>query len=365
MKSDEFGLLLNPVEIKLLKGLIYRLNSFDDAMDLVGSIKELTSHVRDPSFLWTFVAINLARSGRIKTAIDILLKTPLDSFGRALAAYLGKYNTLEPFGSPFEHARAFQIWEGTSFQRAQNKITIEAISSFFDDWCDYPKMPMVRILDLGTGDGVFITNLVNEISSRLKLESVKLCLVDQSKEMLSIAREKIDTTTKIKTDIQCVQSDFIKPYLVRRLTKTNNGFDFAVIAASLHHVPRARKKNFIKTSLTSIPLLFVSELEGNHDKPMSFSPELYYSVYRFYGELLASLEKARILIKEKEFCRDHFLFAEALAILTGDIKTRGNYHTTIDEWKSIILEANCHNKLLTYRSVENSSLKTMAFAISS
>lgn len=140
------------------------------------------------------------------------------------------------------------------------------------------------ILDIGTGNGVQITHMINRLAKDGIVRRLRLILLDQFDTMLEAAKEYIQKNSIIPVDIECIVSkiQYISETNLNQILK-HKPIWFVNAAASIHHMPDTEKLSVLKMFKEISDLCLLSEFHANHDLTEDDSPELFYSVTEFYG----------------------------------------------------------------------------------
>lgn len=132
-------------------------------------------------------------------------------------------------------------------------------------------------------------------------------------------------------------------------------------ASCLHHLQNRAKHRALSLSHRLAPEFYMEELEANHDRPDRDSPELIWSVQRFYSSLLKSVDNSRLSKQQKNRCNNDFLLAEAVGILTKPKSLRGNHHTLMSEWSELALSAGFQVARIQATTLNRDGLRSLAF----
>ena len=314
----------------------------DDILELI--LPRLKSHpryLRHPVFPFIYAAVAHAAARQLSVSLEIFKHCGKDLFAGSLAKYLDAAKSLEAKQPLWGNPNAVQVWSRTLFCRRQVARVVKAVDSFTKLSEHKTPGPNVRIIDIGVGDGLLISRIVNRLSESHRLQHIELVLIDQTEAILDLACQNCRQHVRVPTNISRVCGS-----LETLSTRELGGGDgksawFVNVASCLHHLQRDAKVASLKRLSSISPSCFLTELEGNHDLPGSGAPELVWSVAQFYGALIEDLMRSEVTEEEKRVCINQFLMPEAILILGSDYPGRGNYHTSFDDWKVITKAASC------------------------
>jgi SAM-dependent methyltransferase len=274
---------------------------------------------------------------RTLEAIQLFKQAIQDPFARALMTYLTKSKHQSMPGKPFESIRPFEIWCHTKFFRKETAIIVATVRDFFRK--QKPRFNTTpTIVDLGTGNGRLIAQIIKQLAAE-GMQGVNLVLIDPSPAMLRAARKRYSATMGIPARITTICNS------VETLSKANIHFlreanpQFVIAAASLHHLPRTLKVDVLRMLRGFCHSLLLFELEADHDLAGNGSPELIYSVIKFYGSLIADVNVSNLSQGEKTLCIERFFLAEAIPLLINSYEKRGNFHMSQKQWAGVARRA--------------------------
>lgn len=339
---------MNTYNIFLPHTAISRLSPVRDAVFLhkpVGEIVQLANQeipqLPEVEFPHLYSSILLAKQGRVQDAKKILRDLPAENaFASYFKRFLDNGGILNGQSRVFTDNRPYDAWTKTGFYKEYKRNSVNVARAFLADALKDKKGGEITVLDVGTGNGVFITDIVNSVASELDLTSVKLVLLDKFEAMVKSALEycrehltvpvDIDTICSSVEDLQSLEQSLLAKY---------GKFDFVNAAASLHHMPADTKVCVLSFLRAISQFALVTEFEANHDLPEADSAELVYSVTQHYKYYFQDVIDADIEEQDKDLCIFDFLLAEALVILGSDREHRVDYHTTRAHWESLALKA--------------------------
>lgn len=280
-----------------------------------------------------YASILLATSQRISDSIRILSLCS-HPFGVALRKYLEETEAFIPATNAFQETKPYDVWIKTNFYQTYMTTTIDTIKEFAT--LNPPPNNSPTIIDIGTGNGVLISEIIKQLILDFSLKEINLILLDQSPEMLNAAikycQESLAIPLKITPICSTVENMIKNPEILSHITET---FWFINAAASLHHLPKETKLPTLKFIRNlSVPCL-ITECQGNHDQPEKNSPELVYSVAEFYGFFIEDLNHCNVSEKDKEICLHNLVLTEAITILSNTRNSRKDYHALISEWEDL------------------------------
>jgi hypothetical protein len=225
------------------------------------------------------------------------------------------------------------------------KKHLEAISAFAEKYP--PDSAEVSILDIGTGNGILISKVINRILEEHRIDKINLILLDPSEDMLSVSEKHCQGNIKTKLNISkiCCKSQDMTEDAVK-IIHTYLPLWFTHCSLSIHHMPCEAKIEFLKKMKKLSQHFIIGDVNWNHDVPEKKSPELIYSVYKSYGFVFQNVMDGDLTEDDIEGAIDNFLLSEAINIIKNDKESRIDYHTTIDEWVKIARQAGFSNPVV-------------------
>lgn len=297
--------------------------------------REIARRLRLDDFPFIFAGVLLANHKRFREAIHLFSLLRGNAFISALTSYLAKKKSLCHSTHLFQSAAPLDAWTRTPISRLEMRATIDAFGEFALADRRLVKGKPLAILDIGTGNGILLSHLVNRLALSRKFPAARLFLLDSSLEMLRVATRNCRRLISTPVEISTIHSRIESMDKTRISTLKGEGLTFAIAASCLHHLPKKTKVSALSLIRTLSPALLLEELEANHDLPGKDSPELIWSVEHFYDSLITSVRQSKLTAQEKRICISDFLLAEAVGIISNPKAARGNYHTLLNQWTGI------------------------------
>jgi len=327
-----------------IEQLIIINNAIANSIDIQGLLKlcdQVSEQLTHKDFAYTYAACLLATQHKTEAAKKLFSMNIEDTFCKMMHSYISDTNSFDLPDTVFKSADPYSLYVQTEFFQKHLAASQKQIRKFALENPPPNTNEIATIVDIGVGNGVFITKLINEIAPLHNLKSIRLIIIDQSEDMLKSAKqhclENIQTETEI-ISIKCKIQDITKEQI--ETIKNNKPIWFINAALSVHHMPRETKIPMLRQMGQLSQFFVLTEVNWNHDLPKKDSPELIYSVARSYSIFSKSIEELPVSEERKKNCLYHFPVAEAINILKQDRSKRIDYHTTIDEWQNICREAN-------------------------
>ena len=242
----------------------------------------------------------LAAKDKIEDAIHLYGFCPNNVFAQIVKKYLEEYGCLTPKVQVFKDNAPYTAWMKTNFAKNYTKKSVSVIADFYlNNFTS--KQDEITILDIGTGNGVLITKIVNNIIEKSTAKNVNLILLDQSQDMLITAekycRNGINAELTI-TNICCKINEIDKEQL--SIIKTREPISFVNCALSIHHFPLEVKLRVLKLLKSLSPFCLITEVNWNHDIPDKYSPELIYAVSNNMHYMFSDIIESDITENEKK-----------------------------------------------------------------
>lgn len=310
--------------------------------ELLEYCHSLQSKIRDKTFTYLYLAILLAKKGCVEESINILSQYCSEqAFSAALMRYLKVHGNMLLQEKVFSDPRAYSAWTKTEYYNDYCIKSADAVVNFMKQ---YPPAASkkISILDIGTGNGVFIVEVLNCLTKILKLGHIEVILIDQSEDMLKIAsqycHEKINHKNIMVTTLNCKIQNMDRHQLEKLLQF--QPYWFVLGALSLHHMPRNTKVKTIRTLSELAKFVLILDAEANHDLPDENAPEFVYSLIQHCDYYISNILCSKnISEEEKWLCIDQFILAEALVMLANTRENRIDYHAPQAQWQTVAMEA--------------------------
>lgn len=307
--------------------------SIDTIIDLCQSISQ---QVTDEQLPLTYAGILLASGQRIADSIRVLKLCVDRTFSHVLADYLVENQDFAPAAKAFQETTPYDVWTQTDLYKSQMTGTLKAIASFARKNPPPAANLCPTIIDIGSGNGILIVEIVKQILALYPLESIHIISIEQSPEMLAVTQKYCQESISIPvvfTPICCKIQEITTQQL--EIIRQYHPIWFMNASLSLHHMPKEIKIPTMRMLAGLSSYCSISEAHYNHDLPEKDTPELIYSVTESYGFVIQDVLNSRASEIDKKLCIDNFLLTEAINILKNDRQNRGDYHALISEWEEI------------------------------
>ncbi|WP_428634596.1 GRAS family protein [Sedimenticola sp.] len=320
-------------EIEILNKLkIVVLDNKSSLDTIIGECNRISPLIDEIDFPYFYAATLLAAEGSVMSAIHLYRYCPDNAFARVVTNYLKEYGELTPRVQVFKDNSPYSTWIKTNFAKKYIKNSVNAIADFYSN--NFPlEGNEITILDIGTGNGVMITEIVNKIIENSAVRNVNLILLDQSQDMLRTADEyckKAVNAELTNTNICCKINEIEDEQL--SIIKAKGPVSFINCALSIHHFPAEVKSRVLKLFKSLSPYCLISEVNWNHDIPDKYSPELIYAISHNMHYMLSDIIGSDITENEKKIAIEQFFLAETINIIKQPRESRIDYHTKIREW---------------------------------
>jgi SAM-dependent methyltransferase len=297
--------------------------------DIDESIADGQPHRLKPAFCY-YLASNLIGHGRSDDARKLLaLGAQIEPIraNACLLDYLERHDgELKLVQPSFSDPRPWAHFSSLPHLKAARAVLCEFCASSLREF----ERPL-RMMDIGCGNGALTVAVLESILSSGKAASVgKVLLLDPSAEMLAAAKNNVEKAfpeAEIKT---------LEGKLEEFSGDLPPGFDLALCALSVHHMPYELKKAHIGALSGAADSLVIFELGANHDTPECNSPELVYSVYQTFGQSLEYIFAREAPPEVQQACADIFVMSETISLLTGPRGERTEYHMPRRQWHDLL-----------------------------
>lgn len=329
-------MFLSQKEIKVLNQLRQFVTNNISLAHLFKQCRESSMRLNDKTFPYVYVGILMACQNRLTEAKKLLEKGLDNSFAMMLRQYLLETESFSPSVKVFQNSRPYYAFVQSEFYQIHKSAILEMIEQFSRR---HTSSKNATILDIGTGNGVLITEIVNRLAEVHKLEKMELILLDSSADMLKTAEKYCQDHANISVEISsiCCNIQDISPK-EKALIYSMAPIWFINASFSLHHMPWEIKIPVLKTLKEFSPYCLISEFHANNDRPDKDSPEFVYSVCELYRCVIQQILKNHCSEEEKKDCIFNVGLAEAITMLKQPRKDRVDYHALAEEWKALAQE---------------------------
>ena len=282
------------------------------------------------NFAYFYTGCLLARTNNGRSAVRILRRAGEDQVCQCVAAALESDSldtaTLVTTQSP----AALSIWNRVGFAREERRIKVQ----WFMAWLRQQQSLKSRftLLDIGTGDGVLLAEILNQVFLEGFATEVRAVLLDKSAAMVEASANHCRKAVTHPVEFVSFKGDVGALSLVQQRQLRGLNVTVALASECLHHLPAHLKIKTFSTLSGLAPDLLLAELEGRHDLLEPGSPRLLLSVWRFYGGLLRSLEEEKLGAEDERLCREQLLLPEIARLILCDRSHRGEYHCASRRW---------------------------------
>lgn len=222
----------------------------------------------------------------------------------------------------------------------------------------------VVIVDLGCGDGGSLAKLVRQIRERSSSVRFELVLIEREVSLLDAAVKRLATILREGESVDGVCCDFAQVGgWIERLPRDPDTLVFAIAAFSLHHLNREGKRRILISLRKATNMIFLCELQADHEFPSLGSKRLIASVRRLYGYLLRDIEASQLSIWERALCRSEFILKEAISILSNEYDQRGDYHMLLSQWEDLFRDTGLSRQKLMSRCFRPPGPLTMIYGL--
>ena len=331
------------LETSEIQNLLSINDAITQSMDIEPLVKlcdKVSEQLSEKDFAYTYAACISATQNKIENAKKLFSMNLEDTFCKMMHSYIVDTNSFDLADTVFKSADPYSLYVQTGFFQKHLAASQKQIRKFALGNPPANTNETVTIVDIGVGNGVFITELLNEIAPLHNIESFRLIIIDQSEDMLNSAKQHCLKNIQVDTEIitlKCKIQDITKEQL--ETIQNDKPIWFINAALSVHHMPREKKIPMLRQMGQLSPFFVLTEVNWNHDLPAKDSPELVFSVARSYSIFSKSIEELPVSEELRKICLYHFPVAEAINIFKQERSKRIDYHTTIEQWQKIGNEA--------------------------
>ncbi|MEN9632673.1 MAG: hypothetical protein RL077_1077 [Verrucomicrobiota bacterium] len=323
---------------KALRHACYKLSKWigKDYRVLSSQIKEILSashtfSIKETHFLYFYAAVCSAWDGKSRQSRSLLKVISANRLAEELSGYLARSHFPAPYLELFDTATPLKTWGRVAFNKRFNKNCLIHL-----DGRNFPNQlagTVPHVLDIGTGDGDFLVSVLRSLAAKGVFSEVGVVLVEKSSALLLTAEKRLR-----KLNMPRVVNIISFAKHVEDLDRTERArigeltLSFAMSAATVHHLGVQGKRRLFRWIGSLGCDLLVFELEGNEESRSNRSVEFLFSVFTLYSALLHELYTSSLSLVEKQRCARHFIFAEALQLLSRPYLERQNYHALTPAW---------------------------------
>lgn len=295
------------------------LSSADFSKALVSGVCDNLEKEDDQCFAKLYGAILHARNSQVDLAISLLKEVSnKNSYAKVLCEHLLDGKGFSPDIKVFQDSKPYAAWAQSNLAKNYMKSTVEQMGVIAKK--NAPRMVSDKpvILDLGIGTGVLTTQYVNKIVDELGLKSLRLIGLDQSEDMLKVAKKYCDENIKVPFEWTQVCGK-IQDLSDSQWSKLEGGGSiwFTNASLSLHHLPFEEKSIVMEKVASISKFLIITDIEANNDLPDQDTPEFVYSVTQLYRYIFDDIMKSEMSPEGERLSLHGFLFAESLVMLSN------------------------------------------------
>jgi hypothetical protein len=332
----EFRLLIDKSDSEQLNKIRQAVTAQAPIEKIIDLCQTISSNVTDKQFPLTYAGILLAAQSRITDAIRVLKLCIDRTFSSILADYLLEHQTFTPAATAFQETNPYDVWTQTDLYESQMAGTLKTITSFARKIPPPGLTTSPTIIDIGSGNGILLVEIVNQLLALYQLDSIQIVSIEQSPEMLAATQQHCQKSISIPIVFIpiCGKIQEITAEQIATIDR-HHPIWFVNASLSLHHMPSEIKVPTMKMIANRSKYCLISEANYNHDLPEKDTPELIYSVTENYGFVIQDVLNSAAAQSDKKLCINNFLLTEAINILTKDRQDRVDYHALISEWQEI------------------------------
>ena len=145
-------------------------------MHLLNKVMELSDIIKTKTslkaFPYVYAGALYASHNQLENAVLFFDKVPDDTFANILKKYILKTKAFKPAVTVFKKANPYTAWTKTNFAKTHFEKSLEALSDFAKR--NPPPSKIVSILDVGTGNGILITKIINRILEEHSIDKINL-----------------------------------------------------------------------------------------------------------------------------------------------------------------------------------------------
>jgi hypothetical protein len=332
-------MFVNQADSEQLNQIRQAVNEQVSIAKIIELCQTISQQIIERQLPLTYAGILLASKNRIADAIRVLKLCPEQTFNAVLADYLEQNHAFIPAAKAFQETTPYDVWTKTDLYKSQMAGTLDAIAAFAQRTPPPSSNAYPTIIDIGTGNGVLLVEIIKRLLSLYHLAGIHLVLIEQSPEMLIAAQQYCQESISIPIKFTTILCE-IQKITDQQLSglKKHQPIWFINASLSLHHMPKELKVSTMKKLADLAAHCLISESNYNHDCPEKDTPELIYSVTENYGFVIQDILKSPVSKIDKKLCINNFLLTEAINILKNEREHRGDYHALIPEWQEIAVQ---------------------------
>ncbi len=200
----------------------------------------------------------------------------------------------------------------------------------------------VRLVDIGTGSGHLIRNIVDEFLKIYSNSTIELYLIDKKE---NLALESYNNIVELNNPNVYVKyfSDDISNFLYYDflIPEQDNSITIVNLASTLHELNYYQKNRVLRWLRCSSDLILITELEAKHDLIYS-NDVVKNSAIKFYKILKEDVFSSDLsFFQKKQIVK--FLDFEHQQITENNSSNRGNYHLMYSDWEYIFKKNRLNN----------------------